>query len=586
MAKGTEQAPETTTNSRAQASPPQTIGSGRDIGDRARLALVILATLILIMTFGHWALTVIGFLSSEAGRYDFSSYYAAALALRENLHANIYSAVTMAQAGAQAHTLVNPPLPYTYPPLLAIALSPFTLLSFRVLSRGWLMINAVIWMGVIFVFAAQLRYLLGDTLKRQPRAALATSASGAATTTTTTTTTTPARQAPQSPLLVDPTPLVALALAALICLGFAPAYQTIMTGQVNFLVLAPLVVIPALSSGRHERWVGVMVALAALLKITPILLVAYLLLRRRWEAAASALIAMAALSLLCVVIVGPGVFFAALPQALHVGTGDASLNHNEALLAPLAVALGPAGGSLAFKLGEYGVLGLLALVVGYVIWRAPSPGPASGLTVADADRFARAEMRAHDEIETLTYGMALCAMVLLSPTAWVHHYVWLLPAAVAALGLAGRRALTAVGSRERLRAWGLLALAAVATLALGWGLPYGWDTDPHPQQTAVAGITLWPGALELRPLGGLALLVALVILLNGYARQWSARMSRSPLASDRNSKAPQRSPSASAASGPAASAIAQNGQGGSASSSWSPVPASEFPRVMPHEPLE
>src|SRR5579883_937579 len=96
MAKGTEQAPETTTNSRAQASPPQTIGSGRDIGDRARLALVILATLILIMTFGHWALTVIGFLSSEAGRYDFSSYYAAALARRENLHANIYSAVTMA----------------------------------------------------------------------------------------------------------------------------------------------------------------------------------------------------------------------------------------------------------------------------------------------------------------------------------------------------------------------------------------------------------------------------------------------------------------------------------------------------------
>ncbi len=538
-----------------------------DLGDRARLTLVILSALPLVITVGHWALTVIGFLSSEAGRFDFSSYYAAALALRENIHANIYSAVTMAQAGAQGQTLVNPPLPYTYPPLLAILLSPFTVLSFRVLSRGWLLGNVGIWAALIFVFAALVRYLLGDALVRQPQRVVVATAPGSV----------PARgggQTGQAALLADPTPLVALALAALVSLGFAPAYQTVMTGQVNFLVLAPLALIPALSSGRHERWVGVMVALAAMLKFTPIILIAYLLLRRRWAAAISAVVALAALSLLCIVIVGPGVFFAALPQALHVGAGDASLNHNEALLAPLAVALGPAvGGSAAFKLGEYAVLGLLALAVGYILWRAPSPGPISAATTADADRYARAAMRAHNEVEALAYSVALCAMVLLSPTAWVHHYVWLLPAALIALGVAGRRALLAT-ERDRWRAWGVLALATLATLALGWGLPYGWDTDPHPHHITVAGITLWPGALELRPLGGLALLVALTILLAGYA---TGQASRRGATSDAAGSASQ----ALAEPAPAGSTTAEAKRARPAASPtpWAPVPANALPRL-------
>jgi hypothetical protein len=187
-------------------------------------------------------------------------------------------------------------------------------------------------------------------------------------------------------------------------------------------------------------------------------------------------------------------------------------------------------------------------------------------------------MRTHDEIEAVTYGVALCAMVLLSPTAWVHHYVWLLPAAIVALGLAGRRALLASGSRERRRAWGLLALASLATLALGWGLPYGWDTDPHPHQTALAGITLWPGALELRPLGGLALLVSLVILLGAYARQSAARSSRSPLTFAHRPSVIGEAPAGASSASPA-STDAQGQQDGPAS--WPPVPASEFPRLMP-----
>ncbi|HLY31632.1 MAG TPA: glycosyltransferase family 87 protein [Ktedonobacterales bacterium] len=475
-----------------------------------RAVLVALAGVTLLVVVGHWALTVVGYLSSESGRYDFSTYYAAAAALRANLHATIYDPATMARAGAQNHTLVNPPLPYTYPPLFAILLSPFTVLSFRVLSRLWLLTNEALWIVLTFFFASELRLLLGNVLRRQPQASAAIAVAGASGS---------VAAGPMQPqasglrqLLDDPTPLVALAIAAVVSLGFEPAYQTIMTGQVNFLVLALLAPVPLLSRQRHERWVGVLLALATLLKFTPAILIVYLVLRRRWEALLATLVALAGVSLLCIAVVGPGVFFAAIPQASQVGAHDALNNHNEALLAPLGVALGPtARSSLTFKLVEYLTLGALALAIGVVLWWAPARGP-----VATASMDAQAK-RIHNEVEALTYGMALCAMVLLSPTIWVHHYLWLLPAVFIGLGVTLRRVLeTPLIAGVRLRAWGLLALITLATLALGWGLPYGWDSDPHPRHTSLFGVTLWPGLLEQRPLGGLALLMGLALLLMAY----------------------------------------------------------------------
>ena len=103
--------------------------------------------------------------------------------------------------------------------------------------------------------------------------------------------------------------------------------------------------------------------------------------------------------------------------------------------------------------------------------------------------------------------MALCAL-LLNPAAWVHHYVWVLPAAVVALGLACAALLTARSREEAVRAWLLAALVVVACVCLGWGLPYNWDTEPTPAINVYLGLprAFW---LELRPLATLALLFAL-----------------------------------------------------------------------------
>ncbi len=436
---------------------------------RIGMLLAVVALLVLAVMLMRWGQLLWGSLRNEAGRYDFSSYYAAAAALRADLHANIYDNALIGRVGIAAHTLVAPPLPYTYPPLFAILLSPFTAISFRVLSRIWLVGNLGLWLGITLVLAREIALIVGPRL----RAALGVVR--------------PQRLTLRS-LLTDPTPLLALALAALLSQQFAPALQTLVIGQINFLVLLPLALIPELSRHGHERWVGVMIALAAMLKFTPAILILYLVLRRRWQAALAAIVTLAALTLISIAVVGPRVFFAMISQVASVGGQDSGLGHNEALLASLAAAVGP-----PFKYVQYLVLGLILLGAGYVLWRGPR----------DKGNGARG----WPESELVGYGMALCTL-LLTPAAWVHHYVWVLPAAVIALGLACASLLTARSRDEAIRAWLLAGLVVVACIGLGWALPYNWDTEPNPAINLYLGLprAFW---LELRPLATLALLFAL-----------------------------------------------------------------------------
>ncbi|WIG58495.1 MAG: hypothetical protein OJF49_001241 [Ktedonobacterales bacterium] len=447
---------------------------------RVRLALVAGSLAVIAVTLAQWLLALYHDTHSIAGRYDFSSYYAAAYALRLDPHANIYDPAVLARAGAAAHVLVNPPLPYTYPPLFAILLSPFTLLSFRVLSRLWLFGNAALWLGVTVLLANEIRVLLATVY---PTVSSSVS-----------------RRPPLRWLRDDPIPLLALSLACWLCLPAAPAAQTLLTGQINFLVLAPLALIPLLTRRGHERWVGICVALAAILKFTPALLLVYLLLRRRWQALIAALVALLALALVSVLVVGPGVTIAAIPQALHVGVGDADLGHNESLFAPLLQFVTIHAASLtnvATLLARLLTLAL-ALLLGYRLWRGPRSADA-------ADSLA----------ENTGYGVALCLLLLLAPAAWVHHYVWALPAAALALGLAVAMLLRALGTTRWPRAAALLALTILACVALGWGLPHGWDTDPHPAVTTALGLPLWPLLLMLRPL---SVLMLALLLTWWYAR--------------------------------------------------------------------
>ncbi len=444
----------------------ETADSHRQI--RARIVVSLIAVAVSAVTLISWVLRVASMLRG-GGRYDFSTYYAAAWALRHDIHANIYDASVLAQAGTTAHTFVSPPLPYTYPPLFAILLSPFTVLSFKTLAALWLALNCALWLAVALALAREIALLLGGRIHLSDGDT--------------------AHKRTLIALFADPIPLVALALALLLCLPSEPAIQTALTGQINLLVLLPLALVLELERRGHLRWVGAMIAIAAMLKFTPAILLLYFVLRRRWQVVFAGLAVLAALVLVCVVVVGPGVALASVGQALHVGTSDASLGHNEALLGPLVGLLTAAfpGAQSFFRGLETVVLIVLALAVGFVLWRSWRP---SGVAVADQEKDAAG------------YGMALCAMVILWPTVWVHHYVWALPAAAIALALA-------ILWIPRHRGVGRVALplfTALCCYLLVVMLPYQWDTATSPAVTTYLGLPLRPLLLSLRALGTLGIL--------------------------------------------------------------------------------
>jgi alpha-1,2-mannosyltransferase len=443
--------------------------------------LLALLALALVTTRGLCFLWTA--LHTEAGRYDFSTFYAAATALRANPHANIYDPAVLAHAGAAAHVLVRPPLAYTYPPLLAMLLAPVTALPFRLLSRIWLLGNVCLWIVVTLLLAREIALPLAAPLRARLGVVAAPKMAPDSIN----------PRAIRSWLRADPTPLAALALASVLTLGAAPATQTLLTGQVDLLVLLPLALVPELTRRGHERLVGALLASAALLKLTPLLLLGYLVLRGRRRALGAAVVTLAALLLLCLLVVGPGTLLAALPQALRTGASDLALGHNEALLASFL----PARTSLATWTADFLRLGL-GVLVAILLWRWPVPA---------INRQSAPETGSHaserlPESETRAYAVALCALLLLSPVAWVHHYVWVLPAAAIALGHTAARWRSAPSRASALA----FIIVLFACLAITWPLPYAWDTQPHPTVTSLLGLPLRPLALELRALGTLALL--------------------------------------------------------------------------------
>ncbi|HKV86060.1 MAG TPA: glycosyltransferase family 87 protein [Ktedonobacterales bacterium] len=456
----------TTESSREAKALPASRFSAR--AGRVVIAVSALASLIV---FAHMAQLIVAAFHSEAGRYDFSSYYAAGAALRHDLHANIYSQAVLNQASAHAGLLVFPPLPYTYPPLFAILLSPFTALSFRVLSRVWLAGSFLLWIAVASILAHELYYWLRPVLTFAP--------SGSDENTSRI-----------QRIARDPAAWVAAALASWLVLTSSPAAQTMSTGQVNFLVLIPLALVPWLTRLRNERWVGIAIAIAAMLKFTPALLIGYLVLRRRWDAVVAAVAALAVLAALSALVVGPGTVLASIPQALAVGGGDANAAHNQALFAPLLNTLG-AGSSSGLALAARVVTGLGALLLAIWLFRPTAPRPA--------------ESRYDPDRENIGYMIALCAMLLISPTAWVHHYVWILPASALALGLTLRHLLTVREPAQWRRVIVELVVVLIVIQGLTLALPATWDSDPTPAVRTFLGLHLWPIMLEMRPLATLLL---------------------------------------------------------------------------------
>ena len=188
-------------------------------------------------------------------------------------------------------------------------------------------------------------------------------------------------------------------------LGLEPVMQTIEFGQINLLLMALVAVDVLVATPRWPR--GMLIGIAAAIKLTPAAFVLYFLLRRDYKAAATAAVSGVVATALGF-LVAPG---SSLTFWLHNpagGVSGSSFFTNQSFQAVLVRA--GVDGTAATVVWVALSVALLALAAP-VIRRAPAP-----LALV------------------ATAGVAL----LVSPTSWSHHWVWVAPALLVAAATAWR----------------------------------------------------------------------------------------------------------------------------------------------------
>ncbi len=217
--------------------------------------ITLLVFTIARYSFDSLLLPLMGRSLSQGG--DFQSYFVAALMVRERQ--NIYDLekrFALIEKNPALPVKTKPP--YLYPPLLAIALVPFTNFSFGAAYRVWVLVQQIFFVLAVLLLARNLAWL--------GRAAL---------------------------------PAVIL-LAG----NFYPLYQNVDVGQINLLIL--LTLCASLFFWRREQffWAGVMIALGAMLKVSPVLLLGLFVLQRQWRAVWGFTLATLVMLALFVAVVG------------------------------------------------------------------------------------------------------------------------------------------------------------------------------------------------------------------------------------------------------------------------------------------
>jgi len=328
------------------------------------------------------------------------------------------------------------PLPFTYPPFAAVVFYPLTFLPFWVVALGWqLGIMAALY-GVVRL-SQRLLGVIGGI-----RTAM---------------------------------------LWTAVAIWLEPLRSTFDYGQINVLLV--LMILLAVYSNRW--WLsGLLVGLAAGVKLTPAVAGLYFLGMRRWAAAACSVVVFAAtvaLSWLVVRDQATYYFTELLGDARRVGPIGTSFN--QSWRGGISRIVGHDAGYGAPVLAALAVTAVLA----WLAWRA---------LAGDSDRQDRLGLL----LVVQLFGL------LLSPISWTHHWVWLLPLMIWLLQGPYRYLLEA-----RLLGWGWLALTLIGVpWLLSFAQPTIWQIG-RPWYLAWAGLVYivatmltlaWLAAVRLRFPGG------------------------------------------------------------------------------------
>lgn len=344
-----------------------------------------------------------------------------------DLHVYIHGAAALAQSGAlydyvYADQTPDFPLPFTYPPFAAVVFYPLHFLPFGLVAFLWQIGTMAALYGVVRLC----QRLLGGSATTGRRTAMLWTAVG---------------------------------------IWTEPLRSTFDYGQINVILV--LAVLAAVSSRRW--WVsGLLVGLAAGVKLTPAIAGVYLAGARRWAAAAFSAVVFAGTIAVSIWVTGDQArrYFTELLGDAH-RVGPIATSFNQSWRGGISRILGYDAGYSAPVLIAIAV----TAVLGVLAWRALNsnparPDPLGSLLVVEL------------------FGL------LASPISWTHHWVWLLPLMIWLLHgpCSDRRGARVLG-------WGWLTLTLIGVpWLLSFFQPTIWQDD-RPWYLAWAGLVYIVGAL-------------------------------------------------------------------------------------------
>ena len=278
-----------------------------------------------------------------------------------DLHVYLGGAAALDQPGSlysyvYADQTPDFPLPFTYPPFAALVFYPLTKLPFAVVALGWQL-------GIIAALYGVVRV---------------------------------------SQRLIGVASVPAAMLWTAVGIWTEPLRSTFDYGQINVIL-----VLGALWAAYSTRWwvSGLLVGVAAGIKLTPAITGVYLAGMRRWGAAIFAAVVFAATVALPIAVIGQQAryyFTDLLGDAGRVGPIGTSFN--QSWRGGISRILGHDAGYGPLVLAGIAVSAVLAVLA----WRA------LGAHTADRDRLGSL-------LVVELFGL------LASPISWTHHWIWVLP---------------------------------------------------------------------------------------------------------------------------------------------------------------
>ena len=279
-------------------------------------------------------------------------------------------------------------LPFTNPPFAALVSVVFALLPRKAAGFGWFLVN-------IAMLAVIVRIVFRPAFDRMPRPAV----------------------------------IASLLVLTAAMFWVRPINDTVDWGQINLFLLM-LVLVDGMGVTRAPR--GLLVGVAAAIKLVPGIFIAYFAVTRQWKAVVTSLVSLAA-CMLVTQLIAPASSWQYWTKTLFESNriGNSRFYSNQSLLGMVQRIVPSAAVPVV-----WGVLGIAIVVVGF--------------------RRVRRAYDAGDVLAALTItGLLGC---LCSPISWFHHFVWILPA----LGV------LVDDGRDRRRVIG----AAVVALLVTTSLPY------------------------------------------------------------------------------------------------------------------